>query len=276
MPRKTVDTNALQPSKGLKFLYETAVGRCVLKVATQVWVSRLVGAYMNCPLSRGMIKGAIRKNNIDMDRFVPEKFRCFNDFFTRELKPELKNLSQGLMSPCDSKLTVYPITPELTFQVKGSCYRVEDLLQDRQLAREFMGGQCLVFRLSVDDYHRYGYFDDCQEEAWYYIKGRLHTVQPIAFRRYDVFKENCREVTLLHTRHYGKAVQIEVGATCVGKIANRHTPGDHARGEEKGRFLFGGSTIVLLLKNAEIDPEILENSAKGLETVVHFGEQIGK
>ena len=64
-----------------------------------------------------------------------------------------------------------------------------------------MGGQCLVFRLSVDDYHRYGYFDDCQEEAWYYIKGRLHTVQPIAFRRYEVFKENCREGTLLYTRH---------------------------------------------------------------------------
>ena len=275
MPRKIVDTNTLQAGAGLRFLYETLAGRCVLKVATQVWVSKLVGAYMNCPLSKSMIKGAIRKNNIDMDRFVPEKFKCFNHFFTRELKPELKQLSQGLMSPCDSKLTVYPITRELTFAVKGSHYRVEDILQDGELAQEFMGGKCLVFRLSVDDYHRYGYFDDCEEGPWYYIKGKLHTVQPIAFRRYPVFKENCREVTVLHTEHFGKAVQIEVGATCVGKIANRHTPGRHTRGEEKGRFLFGGSTIVLLLKNAEIDPEILENSAKGLETVVHFGEQIG-
>lgn len=275
MPRRTVDTNALKPSGILKFLYETVVGRCVLKLATQVWVSKLVGAYMNCFLSKTMIKGAIRKNNIDMDRFVPEKFRCFNDFFTRELKPELKKISGGLMSPCDSKLTVYPITPELTFEVKGSCYRVEDLLRDGELAREFEGGQCLIFRLSVDDYHRYGYFDDCTEGQWRYIKGKLHTVQPIAFRRYNVFKENCREITVLHTKHFGKAVQIEVGATCVGKIANRHTPGEHTRGEEKGRFLFGGSTVILLLRGVTLDEEILENSAKGLETVVHFGEQIG-
>ena len=50
-----------------------------------------------------------------------------------------------------------------------------------------------------------------------------------------------------------------------------------ARGSEKGRFEFGGSTIVVVLPRrcCVIDADILENSRAGIETKVKYGERIG-
>lgn len=69
---------------------------------------------------------------------------------------------------------------------------------------------------------------------------------------------------------------MEVGAMFVGKIVNNGKK-QFGRGEEKGWFEFGGSTIILLLKKgvAEIDNEILANTQDDCETVVKFGERIG-
>lgn len=275
MSRRTVDPAALKHSASLQFLYETVCGRVILKLVTQVWVSKMVGAFMDTPLSVPLIGPTVKKHGIDMSRFEPCRYRSYNSFFTRQLNPENRQLASGLISPCDGKLTVYPIDDDMKIPVKGGHFTLEEILQNRELAAEFRGGLCLLFRLTIDDYHRYGYFDDCCEQNHYDIKGILHTVQPIAFRRYKVFKENSRVVTVLNTEHFGRAVQIEVGATCVGKIKNHHIPGRHSRGEEKGMFLFGGSSALLLLKQGQIDEEILRNSEKGLETVVLFGEKIG-
>ena len=63
----------------------------------------------------------------------------------------------------------------------------------------------------------------------------------------------------------------------VGKIAN-HDKKSFKRGEEKGYFLFGGSTIIIMTKKdiLEIDEDILKNSEKGIETKVKQGEKIAK
>ena len=70
---------------------------------------------------------------------------------------------------------------------------------------------------------------------------------------------------------------MEVGALMVGKISNHKKTGHVKRGEEKGMFEFGGSTIILLLKenSVSIDEDILANSADGYETIVKLGEKIG-
>ena len=68
----------------------------------------------------------------------------------------------------------------------------------------------------------------------------------------------------------------EVGAMMVGKIINEKTSGKFKRGEEKGYFKFGGSTIILLVNNVSIDKDILENTNENIETVVKMGEVIGK
>lgn len=273
--RRTVDPATLKPGASLRFLYRTAPGRLALKVLTRPAVSRLVGRVLSSSFSKGFIPSFVRKNNIDLERYDLSDIHSYNDFFSRPLRPERLRLDDGLIAPCDAKLTVYPVEEGAVFSIKGSAYSLEEMLDDPALAREFGGGVCLVFRLSVDNYHRYCYFDDCVEAGHRFIPGRLHTVQPIAFHRYKVFHQNSREYTLLDTAHFGRAVQMEIGALCVGRIENYHKSGPHARGEEKGRFLFGGSTVVLLLKEADLDPEIVENSRRGLETEVTMGESIG-
>ena len=64
----------------------------------------------------------------------------------------------------------------------------------------------------------------------------------------------------------------------VGKICNYQPDrGNVYRGEEKGAFEFGGSTIVLMTQpgKAEPDEDIRKNSEKGWETLVKMGEGIG-
>ena len=93
-----------------------------------------------------------------------------------------------------------------------------------------------------------------------------------------VFARNCREVMLLETKHFGTVAQIEVGAMLVGKIENHGGPGmPFRRGAEKGRFLYGGSTVVVLIEKDRVtlDEALFENTEKGLETPVVMGEALG-
>lgn len=60
----------------------------------------------------------------------------------------------------------------------------------------------------------------------------------------------------------------------IGKIKN-HNKTKFIRGEEKGYFLPGGSTVVLVMNNIKIDKDIIEYSNKGIETIVSVGEKIG-
>ena len=83
-------------------------------------------------------------------------------------------------------------------------------------------------------------------------------------------------MTVMQTAHFGKAVQIEVGAMLVGKIANLHGSGPIKRGEEKGMFLYGGSTVVLLLQKdaVTLPQELYDATNTGLETPVRMGQRI--
>lgn len=273
--RRTVDPAGLKPGLTLRLLYRTAPGRLALKALTRPAFSKLVGRVLSSRFSMRLIPGFVRKNNIDTARYDLSDVASYNDFFSRPLRAEALVVEDGLVSPCDAKLTAYPIEPGAVFTVKGSEYALAELLRDEALAGTFTGGMCLIFRLTVDNYHRYCYFDDCTELFHRAIPGQLHTVQPIAFHRYNIYHRNSREYTVLDTAHFGRAVMVEVGALCVGKIENYHRPGPHVKGEEKGRFLFGGSTVMVLVRDVSIDEEILENTRRGLETVVTIGERIG-
>lgn len=268
------------PKGSLHFIYDTMFGRGVLKLLTLPVMSKIVGAFMNSKLSIPMIKKFILKNNIDMSEFENVKYTSYNEFFTRKILPEKRQIastSHEFISPCDSKLTVYKIDENSAFKIKGSMYTISDLLQNFELASSYIGGTLLIFRLSVNDYHRYCYIDDGYQEKNTYIKGVLHTVQPVALKRYNIYKENCREYTLLHTKHFGDIVQVEVGALLVGKIKNLHENYTFKKGEEKGYFEFGGSTICLIVpSNIIIDTEIWNNTNAGLETCVKYGERIGR
>lgn len=263
----------------LKKLYGTVCGRVILKALTAPAVSKAGGAFMDSRLSVPLIKRFIKSSGIDTSQYVMKKFRSYNEFFTRRVKRGMRPIDRmpsHFISPCDSKLTVYKIGKSSVFRIKGSRYRVSDLIQNDFLAKRYEGGYCMIFRLEVDDYHRYCYIDSGTKTENTFINGELHTVNPIALEHYNIYKRNCREYTVLHTENFGDVVQVEVGAMMVGRIVNRHGAAEVVRGEEKGKFEFGGSTIVLLVQEdmIRIDDDILRNSAENIETVVKYGEKV--
>ena len=264
----------------LEWMYGRAVGRCFVRLMICPWVSRAAGWLLDRRISALAVPGFIKKNRIRMDDFEQRTFTSFNDFFTRRVRAERRPIDREpahLIAPCDSKLTAFPIGEDSRFRIKGVEYTLEELLRDKALADRFLGGTLLLFRLTVGDYHRYSYVDSGLIGPETHIDGVFHTVNPAAASRYPIYRENTREFALLESEHFGSLLQMEVGAAMVGRIVNE--PGNRSvrRGEEKGRFEFGGSTVIVLLQKgaAVIDEDILRNTREDVETVVHLGEKIG-
>lgn len=268
-----------RPSVSQRFLYRSLFGRFLLKILISPWISKLSGAYMNCRISKIHIRRFVKKNDIQLEEYEEKKYSSFNDFFTRKIKKERRPIELDpkiFISPCDAKLSVYKINETSIFEIKGSFYTISDLLEDDSLASLYKNGYCLVFRLGVTDYHRYGYIDDGYQEKSVNIKGIFHTVHPISLEKYNFFKKNHRIYTMLHTINFGEVVQVEVGAMMVGRIKNHYQQYSFKKGEEKGYFMFGGSTIVLLIKDIlKIDEDILYQSQNNKEITVRYGERIG-
>lgn len=269
-----------EDSAGLRFLYRNPIGRVLLRLLSARWVSRAVGALMDSRLSKPLIKKFVKSNGIDLSQFESDGFRCFNDCFCRKIKDGLRPIDENpdvLIAPCDGLLSAYKLSGDTVLPVKQSQYTLSSLLPNDPVAQRFEGGVCLVFRLCVDHYHRYCYPADAKKGENYFVKGRLHTVRPIALSCGPVFVENCREYTVMETERFGSVLQMEVGAMLVGKIHNLHGAREVKRGEEKGMFLYGGSTIILLLERDRVElPETLfSNTEAGLETPVRMGERLG-
>ncbi|MBR6451472.1 MAG: phosphatidylserine decarboxylase [Lachnospiraceae bacterium] len=264
----------------LYFLYHTVPGRMILKILCKPTLSVLCGRFLDSSASLLFVKPFIRKNHIDLAEFETD-FRCFNDCFSRKIKPGFRTFAKepgALCTPCDGLLSIYRISDQTVLPVKQSHYSIPSLLQNQKLANRFTDGMCLVYRLCVNHYHRYSYFDDCKKGDNIHIPGILHTVRPVALSQFPVFTQNSREYTVLETMHFGTALQMEVGALFVGKICNHHRCGTFARGEEKGCFLYGGSTIIVLLEKgrAILSDEWERIVGTGQEMPVHMGDVIGK
>ena len=266
---------------GLRYCYCKRLGLPARCIMTNPILTALVGAYMDTSLSSRRIERFIRANKLDMSDYVTDNFRCFNDFFTRQVKEGRRPVDMSadtLISPCDGYLSAYRISPDAEFSIKHSWYNVSDLVGGADIAEEYTNGTCLVLRLGVENYHRYCYIDDGFKSRNRHIKGRYHPVQPIVVRKRPVFRQNTREYCVLYTENFGPVVQIEVGACLVGKIENYREAGVIHRGEEKGLFRFGGSTIVLLFREGvlELPQEVFDDTLRGRERPVRFGSAICK
>lgn len=270
-----------QESLPVRFLYCTAPGRLILKWLTRPEFSQRMAHLLSSSLSRPLIGHYIRKYRILMEGYEPVRYRSFNEFFTRCRLPEAMHIDRApthLISPCDGLLSVYRIGKDSRFTVKHCKYTLFELLGDRFLANQYQGGICLIFRLTPRHYHRYCYIDDGKKGDNYPIPGVLHSVRPLCCGRYPVYVQNSREYTVMDTLHFGQVTQIEVGALLVGRIWNEQGRGKITRGQEKGHFEFGGSTIIVLLQKdaAVLDSELFRRTVRGQESPVRMGQKIGR
>lgn len=265
----------------LEVIYGHALTRMLLRPFLSPAVSDICGKFLSTRLSRRIIPSFVKKNHIDLSIYEKQEFDSYNAFFTRKIKAEQRPINDQknvLISPSDGKVTVYPITQKGRFWIKHTQYTAAQLLKDERLAERYMGGWIYVIRLTVDDYHRYCYVADGRKSRQRKIRGVLHTVNPVANDYYPIYKMNSREYCLLKTKEFGTILLMEVGALMVGKINNHEEDSAQVkRGDEKGMFEFGGSTIVVMTEPGmtEPDKDIIQNTKVQAETLVKMGEPIG-
>lgn len=263
----------------LEWMYTHSIGRLALKPLVSPSFSKWMGRLLDTRLSSKIINRFVKSAGIDLSEYEDTTYRSYNDFFTRKIKTGNRPLSGDsgtLISPADGRVSVYPISEKTTFSVKNTEYTLRTLLHSKTLASHFVGGTAIIVRLTVSDYHRYIYAADGIKSKNYHIPGVFHTVNPVANDYAPIYKENTREYTVLHTKEFGDIIQMEVGALMVGKITNHHEKATVHRGDEKGYFEFGGSTIILLVKpnSVTIRPDFFQNTKAGYETEIHQGEAL--
>jgi phosphatidylserine decarboxylase len=269
----------------MDIFYGTAWGRAVTgSLLCRHPISRLYGWLQQHPRSRARIDAFVAQNGIDLSEVEvpPEGFASLNDFFIRRLKPEARPVDpdpDAMISPADARLSVFPIENETHLRVKGAAMSLPQLLGGHRLDNAFMGGTCLVYRLAPCDYHRFGHVGDGVQQPVRIIDGPLHSVSPLALRhKPDVHCTNHRHWCEIECPRWGTIIQVEVGAMMVGSVVQlRPDGGPCRRGQEKGYFQFGGSTVIVLIEanRLRIDDDILEQSRKGIETLVRYGERVG-
>lgn len=271
----------------IALIYSNPIGNNIMpKLASKKALTDFYGKCCDLKLSRIYIKKFVKKFNIDMTEYEKEikDFKSFNDFFYRALSSDSRLINKNkneFISPCDGKLlAIENMDSNSSFRVKGFKYTLDDLIQDQSLSKLYKNGTCLIFRLCPTDYHRFHFIDSgvCTNSS--HIKGRYYSVNPIALKNIDkVFTENKREYSILKSDNFDDVIYVEVGATFVGSIIQTYKPNvSVVKGSEKGYFKFGGSTVILLLKEGIItlDKDIITQSKLGIETAVKLGEKIGE
>ena len=264
--------------KALRFAYETLLGRTLWPVLFgSKLVSALMGSRYDSPRSRkdiaklASIPGC---NAAEAEKPIAE-YDSFNDFFTRRLKPGARPIGEGIVSPADGRLMLYlSADADRPFPLKGAT---------RNLRAVFAGDaptglyDIAVVRLAPVDYHRFHFPCDCRTpEPPRVLPGKYHSVNPIALLRYpDVYADNERQIVACDAE-FGRFWLVDVGAFGVGTIVQTYSGAVHAKGDEKGYFKFGSSTVMLVARAGALtfDADIVRNSAAGFETRVRCGERI--
>ncbi len=222
-------------------------------------------------------------------------FSSFNDFFTRELKPDARHINsdiKGIACPADGAVSqAGNITQGKIFQAKGMSFSTVDLLGgNTETAASFDDGVFTTIYLSPKDYHRLHMPVTGTLKEMIHIPGRLFSVNTITTESVPgLFARNERVVCVFDTE-LGPMALILVGAIFVSSIETTWhgvvTPPTREsirtwnyesdapvinKGDEMGRFNMGSTIIVLFPKQTV---KWLDDFKAGKN--VQLGELIGK
>ena len=262
----------------LRFAYETLLGRTLWPV---LFGSKLLSAWLgrkyDSPKSKKDILtlAAIPGCLPDEAEKPIAEYGSFNEFFTRRLKPGARPVGEGVVSPADGRLKLYlNADADTPFPLKGAVRPLRTVFDAAAPAGTY---DVAVIRLAPVDYHRFHFPCDCTTpEPTRTVPGKYHSVNPIALVRYpDVYADNERQILRCHAA-FGDFWLVDVGAFGVGTIVQTYAGEEHAKGDEKGFFKFGGSTVMFIAPAGRLtfDADLVAHSAAGLETQVRCCERI--
>lgn len=249
-------------------------------------LSKIYGDFQKSRWSRFKVRPFIEAFQVDEKEFLDPSysFASFNDFFIRKLKPECRPIAAGndvAILPADGRYLVFGnVMRSDGFLVKGHKFTLESLLQNPVLAHKYEQGAMVIARLCPTDYHRFHFPCSCTPDAPTLLDGTLYSVNPIALKKnIHILSENKRMITALHTKNFGTVLCIEVGATYVGSIHQTFAPHEpYAKGDEKGYFSFGGSSMILLFEpfRIQFDQDLLDASFRKIEIKGLMGQSLGR
>ena len=253
------------------------------KIVPQHLISRLIGSFAaskNKKIKNIFISFFIDRYDINMKEALEENpflYESFNAFFTRQLKPGIRNFSQDgncISSPVDGEISqVGSIKTGKIFQAKGRFFSLLEFLGgEKDLEKKFTEGKFSTIYLSPKDYHRIHMPFSGTLKSMTYIPGDLFSVNPVTVDSVDnLFSRNERLSCIFETEKGFMAVVL-VGAMIVSGIRvswdsfnfkkNRIIQKwDYPRtgegsvflkkGDELGQF-FLGSTVVLCFPNDQV------------------------
>ncbi|MEZ5529612.1 MAG: archaetidylserine decarboxylase [Porticoccaceae bacterium] len=249
------------------------------RMVPQHGLSRLGAKLGDCrqpTLKNLLIRQFIRTYNVNLEEAasdVLDDYPCFNDFFTRALKPDARPVdtdSATIACPADGTVSqLGKITAGKVFQAKGKSFSVEALLgATDEDSRRFHNGDFITIYLSPSDYHRVHMPVSGELDYSRYIPGKLFSVNAATTTLVDgLFAKNERLVSVFDTP-VGRCAVVLVGAMMVAGIESVWDTGyeagvlrgDHfdpgaitlGKGDEMGRFKFG-STVVLLFEPNKVN-----------------------
>ena len=282
----SIDIEKVYGDKMVEWLYQSNLGRGLSHLICKAPFSKIYGAFQNTAWSQNKIEPFIKNFQISISDYLPEDnskvgYSSFNQFFIRKFKVGLRpfvKASNEMAAFSEARYFGYSsVKNQQQVQVKGVNLSPKELIHNETWEKTFVDGPLLLARLCPVDYHRFHYPDDGVVLDNYRVPGLYHSVNPLALKaKSDILITNERHVTILETKNFGKLAYIEVGAICVGKIIQKNPLTKNSsfeRGDEKGYFLFGGSTVIVIGEKGKWQPsqDILEYTNKGIETYLHLG-----
>jgi len=252
--------------------------------------SRIAGKISNAKRPKWFVKLIIKifskKYRIQIKEYtIPnDGFKSFNDFFTRHIKPELRPIGSGIVSPNDGNIYDFgAVTNERKIFVKQNFFSVSELIKNKHTNFNSFA----VFYLSPANYHRVHAPFDMKITQILNIPGTLKSVREKTIKKTQELYCRNERIVINGESEYGEFSFILVGALMVGKtklsfdpdiqtnnrkaspnIFEYDTPLKIKKGEEVGYFEFG-STVILLL-----DKDYLKDINFEINQKIQFGETV--
>jgi phosphatidylserine decarboxylase len=192
-----------------------------------------------------------------------ENFKTFNQFFTRDIKPWKRPIGEGFVSPCDGVIqNVLPVIKgKVDARAKTSLFHDLAVLFERR--SRINQGTLIDIYLNVFDCHRVYCPDEANIVSITKIPGGNYVGGFVEYlnghyvldsSEYGWQAIETRTVIEMQTKMRGPTYLVMVGMSHIGSVEVRVSPGDHLeKGDEIGMFKFGGSGVILVLQDAEVN-----------------------
>lgn len=238
------------------------------------WLSDLAkawGAFMDTPASVGEIETFLADPDYKVDDYVvaPSGWLTFNQFFAREVKPGRRPIADPrddsvIVSPADAVFKgAWPIEDDSSLVVKGVNWPIGQLLDGSPYKDEFRNGIYTHSFLYVDDYHRFHTPVAGEVKELRNVHGRVYLdvirgedgeLEVVDGESYQFNQE--RGLVVIDSPELGLVAMLPVGMSFISSVRLTAEAGAQLRkGDQLGFFQCGGSDVVLLFQDREIEFE---------------------